>query len=193
MELFFDTETSDKINFKTADYTSKDFPWCVQFGAVLAENGIAYAEINLIIIPDGRTIAPGAQEVHNISTREAQIYGIEENLLAEIFLALYENADILVCHNFQFDSMIMAGVLHRQGYKLDAITLLDNKPFFCTMQGTTQLCKLPGKFGDYKWPKLQELHQHLFGEGFIGAHDAMFDIKATMKCYYELRKTGWIK
>ena len=192
MELFFDTETSDKFNFKDPNYKHKDFPWCVQLAAVLAEEGIAYAEINLLVKPDSRTISDGAARVHQITTEEAKKYGVPEYDVANVFYSLCKNADSLVAHNYQFDSVIMAGVLYRNGMGTHAQDLINGYRRYCTMLETTDLCKLPGPYGN-KWPKLQELHTFLFNEPFIGAHDAMFDIKATMKCYYELKKRGHIK
>jgi len=190
MELFFDTETSDKFNFKNPDHEAENFPWVVQLGAILAEDGIAYAEYNVIVKPDGRTIEPGAQKVHNISVERAEQVGINENSVAETFNQLVKNADLVVAHNMNFDLTIMRGLYHR--VDLDEVNLMDSNKY-CTMLGTTLLCKLKGRFGKFKWPKLQELHKHLFGENFVGAHDAAFDIKATMKCFYELKRTGWIK
>ena len=190
MELFFDTETSDKFNFKNPDHEAENFPWVVQLGAILAEDGIAYAEYNVIVKPEGRTIEPGAQKVHNISVELAEQVGIYESEVIEIFDQLVDNADLLVAHNMNFDFTIMRGLYHRNIF--DESFLMDSKKL-CTMLSTTNLCKLPGRFGKFKWPKLQELHKHLFGENFVGAHDAMFDIKATMKCFYELKRTGWIK
>ena len=37
-------------------------------------------------------------------------------------------------------------------------------------------------------PKLQELHRKLFGCDFDNAHDALSDIRATEKCFWEMRK-----
>lgn len=192
MELFFDTETSDKFNFKTQNYKSKNFPWIVQIGAVLADEGIAYAELNCIIQPDGRIISEGAAKVHQIDVKDAIKYGVPEAKVLDIFMAMSDLAEVIVAHNFNFDAQIMAATLLRNGFALKAEELLYKKKSYCTMQNTTALCKLPGPYG-YKWPKLQELHQHLFKENFIGAHDAMFDIRATMKCYYKLKEDGWIK
>ena len=87
---------------------------------------------------------------------------------------------------------MMAAMMHRNDLPLSAESILYKKDHYCTMKETTDLCKLPGRYGNYKWPKLQELHKHLFGENFVGAHDAMFDIKATMRCYYKLKEDGWI-
>jgi len=190
MELFFDTETSGVFNFKKPDHKATDFPWIVQVGAVLAEEGISYAELNVIIQPNGRTISEGAQKVHNIPVTLAERTGVSEHLAAHMMKELIQQANKLVCHNWQFDSRLVRGLFHRTSL---ADTLITNSKCYCTMLGTTALCKLPGRYGKYKWPKLQELYQFLFNENFVGAHDAMFDIKATMKCYYELVRRGWIR
>ena len=62
----------------------------------------------------------------------------------------------------------------------------------CTMGASTDLCKIPHpKFKNaFKWPKLQELHKHLFGSEFENAHDALGDIRATKKCFEELLERG---
>ena len=58
-----------------------------------------------------------------------------------------------------------------------------------TMLASVDFCKIPGKFG-FKWPKLMELHQKLFGCDFDNAHDSSADIAATEKCFWELKKRG---
>ena len=50
------------------------------------------------------------------------------------------------------------------------------------------MCQLPGKFaGKFKWPNLQEAHQHAFGKPFDGAHDAMADLRACKDVYFWLK------
>ncbi len=56
------------------------------------------------------------------------------------------------------------------------------------MLGSMNFCKIPGRFGNYKWPTLSELHIKLFGKDFENAHDALADITATADCFWELRK-----
>ncbi|MBU2685943.1 MAG: 3'-5' exonuclease [Gammaproteobacteria bacterium] len=192
MELFFDTETSDKFNFKTQRYTDLNFPWIVQLGMILAENEIPYVELNLIIQPEGRTISEGAAQVHNISVELAERVGVWESEVLSLVKKLIKHADLLIAHNYEFDSNLLASMFHKNGDKETAKHIKYDADFYCTMQRTTNLCRLPGSYG-FKWPKLVELHQFLFNEGFVGAHDAMYDIKATMKCYYELKKRGLIK
>jgi DNA polymerase III epsilon subunit-like protein len=55
------------------------------------------------------------------------------------------------------------------------------------MLGSTDFCAIVGNYG-FKWPKLQELHHILFKKQFEGSHDALVDVRACAKCYFELRK-----
>ena len=45
----------------------------------------------------------------------------------------------------------------------------------------------------FKFPKLSELHIKLFLEDFINAHNAVADIHATKRCFFELKKIWLIK
>ena len=192
MELFIDTETSDKFDFKRDDYRDEGFPWCVQVGAVLAHENVVYAELNCIVAAEGREISNEAFRVHNISYEDSERYGLDEGLVVSALLDIVSKQPTIVCHNYSFDAQILAAMIYRQGYAKAAQDFLAT-PHFCTMLATTDLCKLPGKYGKFKWPKLDELHKHLFQTGFQGAHDAMYDIRATMKCFYQLKEIGWIR
>jgi hypothetical protein len=76
--------------------------------------------------------------------------------------------------------------LRRNGLTMEALHL-ENKETICTMKETTAYCALPNKWpNSFKWPKLTELHQKLFGFAFDGAHDAMTDITYLKKCFFEL-------
>ena len=72
------------------------------------------------------------------------------------------------------------------------MTSLFLKPKYCTMKGSTDYCRLPGKKG-YKSPRLSELHQVLFGKGFEDAHNAMADVEATERCFWKLKSLGVIR
>ena len=72
------------------------------------------------------------------------------------------------------------------------MTSLFLKPKCCTMKSSTNYCKLPGKKG-FKSPRLAELHQILFGEGFDNAHNALADVEATARCFWELKKRGVLR
>jgi DNA polymerase-3 subunit epsilon len=94
-----------------------------------------------------------------------------------------KQATTLVAHNMAFDEKILGAEFLRTGRK-NAVTA---KPRLCTMQASTDYCRLPGPYG-YKWPSLQELYSKLFNEKFEGAHHAMTDVRACARCYFELRR-----
>lgn len=60
------------------------------------------------------------------------------------------------------------------------------------MESSTNFCAIPSNWG-LKWPTLTELHTKLFKEGFDGAHDALDDVKACARSFFELTKMGVIK
>jgi len=187
MELFFDTETSDMYKFKKP-FDDSSQPWIVQLGFILSTRDAIYQEGNLMIASDGRSIQPGAEAVHCISQEVSNRVGLNEFLVLEMFANLVGKADLLICHNVGFDSKVLLSA-SRLYYDSELHERLKNPgSYFCTMVNSTSICKLPGRYGRYKWPKLQELHQHLFGEEFQDAHDALADVRATRRCYYEMTK-----
>lgn len=57
------------------------------------------------------------------------------------------------------------------------------------MQAATEFCRIPGSYG-YKFPRLDELHFHLFRVKPQGCHDAGVDVEIAAKCFWELRRLG---
>jgi DNA polymerase III epsilon subunit-like protein len=104
------------------------------------------------------------------------------------FIKDYEDCSLLVAHNIDFDHPVLGAEMVR--YKKRASK---NLPRFCTMKTTSNICKIsvPGR-GGYKWPKLEELFDYLFQEGFEGAHDAGNDVTACRLAFFELRKRGLV-
>jgi DNA polymerase-3 subunit epsilon len=86
-----------------------------------------------------------------------------------------------------FDESVMGSEFIRAGVP----NILTEKKRICTMRETTDLLALPGAYGN-KFPKLIELHKFLFGNEFEGAHNALTDISATAKCFWELKERGLI-
>jgi len=188
-ELFFDTETSG-FHRKGLEPNDPNQAWVVQLGAILSDKDHIYAAVNITIRPQGRTINPGAQKIHGISVTQAN-NGVGEFATAAMFANMIMRSDTLVCHNFNFDIKMVRDLLIRNDMN-QASETLNSTSSYCTMQNSTDLCKLPGRWpGKFKWPKLTELHKCLFNEDFSDAHNAMADVMATRRCYYELRKRGY--
>lgn len=194
--LFFDTETSGFIK-KDLSADHPDQAWTVQIGAILGNQNEDFKKMNVIIKANGRSINPFAQEVHGISAEKADAEGIHELEAAEQFGLLLRQADLIVCHNLAFDIKYAKHLMERN---IDALSdearsafYLD-MPGYCTMQdkAVVKFCGLKNKAGRAKWPKLVELHEILFEEGFDGAHDAFADISATKRCFFALLDLGII-
>lgn len=121
-------------------------------------------------------IEPGAFNAHGISREDCEAHGIPLASALAILKCFLSMSQTAVCHNWAYDSKVVSKTLTLLGKE----DFLSRQKFFCTMKALTPICQLPGSRG-YKWPKLQEAHQHLFGEGFEDAHDAMADVMATVR------------
>lgn len=185
MHLFFDTETTGiPRNYKAPASDSRNWPRLVQIAWLLVDadaNEIASAEH--IVKPDGFTIPPAAAKIHGITTDMALQTGVDLKLVLAAITPQIEQAAALVAHNMQFDEKILGAEFLRAG----DVNPLEPKLRKCTMQSATNFCRLPGPYG-YKWPTLQELHRKLFNQTFEGAHQALADVRACARCYFELKR-----
>jgi DNA polymerase III subunit epsilon len=182
MITFFDTETTGKADFRAPPDAAHQ-PRLVQFAALLCDDdGEEVSSVSLIIKPDGFTIPEEASAIHGITTEIALARGVCCSVPRHIYRQWWQASSLIVAHNIQFDLLIMDGEIRRRngaGSKLWG----EARDTFCTMQAMTPVCKLPGNYGDYKWPKLQEAHKHAFGTEFDGAHDALADVRACARVY----------
>jgi len=183
MILTVDTETTGKWVFGRP-ITAPEQPRIVQLGAILADlSGKIKGELNLLIKPAGWTIPAEATAIHGITTEDCEKYGIEIRSALGLFNMWIRYAPLLVAHNIDFD----VNMVNSEVAKLGKSPILDGVQKYCTMKNSTNIVKIPSPRG-YKWPKLQETHKFLFNEDFEGAHDAMADVRACLRCYLELSK-----
>ena len=188
-KLFFDTETTG-ILLKGVPLSDPRQPKLLQFGAILDDGFRNTVEhISMYIYPywDGE-VPPEATQVHGITRDWCIERGIRVAYSSVHIVNLIQMArNGLVAHNFHFDKAVL------QKFFTDNFQI--SEPLIegsCTMLASTSYCAIPGKYG-HKWPTLEELHRHLFNEDFEDAHDALNDVKATRRCYYELVDRGVIK
>ncbi len=183
--LFFDTETTGvPLNYKAPSSDTQNWPRLVQLAWILTdEEGNRIHMGNLIVKPDGFVIPVDATKVHGITTQRAKEEGVPLAEAIDQFKADLDVATLIVGHNIEFDKKIVGAEMIRLGMKDE----LEKKKSYCTMQTSIDFCKIPGKYG-YKYPKLQELYRKLFSKDFEDAHNALSDIEATEKCFWELRK-----
>ena len=188
--LFFDTETDglpSDYSF-SAHCSPENWPHIVQLAWIVTDDeGNELSSGNKIIRPEGFVIPPEATAIHGISQQRALAEGEPRQKVLKKFQRILSNTYLNVAHNLWFDANVIAADMSRCGMNDDILF----SSGFCTMEGTTELCRLPFATdvhpeAEYKWPKLTELHEFLFGSSFSGAHDAMNDVRATARCFWEL-------
>jgi DNA polymerase III epsilon subunit-like protein len=101
------------------------------------------------------------------------------------FVGALSGIDTVVGHNLAFDLKIVGAEFVR----CSVIDPFPGKRQVCTMLASTAFCMIPGAYG-YKWPKLNELYTRLFARDMGMAHNSLLDVKATMDCFFELKKIG---
>lgn len=189
--LIFDTETNGLPNdWKVPASDTDNWPRITQLAfCVYKENGDTVFSFNSLIKPDGWEIPDDYFFIKNeMYTERCEREGMPIKEAIDLFIEWRKKVDVVVAHNIRFDSTILRAEMFRLG---------DNTEFnslkICTMAKSVGICKIPSPSGrGYKWPTLSELHNHLFGCDFDGAHDAMNDVIACAKCFFEMVKRGVI-
>ena len=187
MYLFFDTETTGlPRDWKAPVKKVDNWPRMVELAWILADGeGNVLADYQSVVKPAGYVIPSASTKVHGISQERALREGRELGDVLGAFAEAIAKAEYIVAHNVSFDEKIAGAEFIRAGMP----HLLWERESICTKLETTDYCALPGKYG-YKWPTLAELHLKVFGEKFDGAHTAMEDVRATMRCFFALKQIG---
>lgn len=202
--LFFDTETTGLPDDDDEPASNTDnWPRLVQLAWILTDiEGNVLSSNSKIIKSQGFTIPSSATNVHGITTEKALRDG---EPLQQVICSFLEDARValyFVGHNISFDQNVVGAELNRLGIE-DSVS---SAPSICTMKETVDFCAInrywddediPELYGEvmddeYEYPSLQDLYYKLFEENFEGAHDAMADVTATMKCFFELKRNGLI-
>jgi DNA polymerase III epsilon subunit-like protein len=100
-----------------------------------------------------------------------------------------DSCDAIVAHNVHFDMNVLTNAI--------VWDLRMEPPLFprqmCTMEITKNICKLPGKYRDYKYPTLKELYFHAFSKypDQTKLHGSLYDtliLSELVKNFVPLRK-----
>ncbi len=185
MYLFFDTETTGlPRDYKAPASDSANWPRLVQIAwSVYDAEGNAWESYSYIIKPNGFIIPEEVARIHRVTQERAELEGLDLEIVLKHFLEDIKKAEYIVAHNIDFDDKIISAEL----YRLQMENPLDKANKICTMKSSVDFCKITNNYGRYKWPNLDELHKSLFGIGFPDAHDALIDVNACAKCFFELK------
>ena len=156
--LIFDTETTGlpKSN-QSALTTPNNWPHIVSISWVIIENNTIIKQRDYIIKPENWNIPEDSIKIHGITYEIACNKGHRLQTVMSEFMA--EQCDAMVAHNMNFDYNVIINAIK---WDLEFDFKGFNVPMRCTMILSKPQCKLPGRFGAYKTPKLKELYEFIF-------------------------------
>ncbi|HFD86897.1 MAG TPA: 3'-5' exonuclease [Gammaproteobacteria bacterium] len=181
--IVLDTEATGIPNWKEPS-GHKTQPHIVQLAAVQVD--IATADIiqsmDVIIKPDGWVSEPEALEVHGITHEHAMDVGIPEDLVVDMFLAMW-NGRKRVMFNTTYDNRIIRIATKRFCSQQVADNWHEGK------QGEEWECMMLAarKVMGGKQPKLTAAYEHFMGKPLEGAHNAMVDTLACKDIWFAIK------
>lgn len=180
LALIYDTETTGKWLPKLPLLDDAQ-PRLVQLAAVLVtETWREVACLVAIVRPEDFVISAEVAAIHRIPHEFACQVGIPLESILGTFQSMVNRASCLVAHNIAYDRKVLLRELTPMG--LGAV--FAGKVEICTMQDSTDVCRLPSKWGrQFKWPRLGEVYRIAFGEEHVAAHDALNDLRATVRVW----------
>lgn len=108
--------------------------------------------------------------------------------ILKLLIADLKISNCAVFHNSDFDLPILQNEIFKSGLQ----NVFKDKQIICTMKTGTDYCRIESGYGDFKYPKLTELYENLFGYEIIQHHNAESDVLITAKCFRAMRNLGLI-
>ena len=173
--LVFDTETTGLPEKNSSIYEHDKWPHILQISYILYDSSTNDISISREFLNEkGRHIIPVLNDFNKVLKR----------------------CDIVVGHNISFDKRIVYVECLRNKVTLNFTTFRGknriNKPEYCTMKNTKELCNIIRKDKldkpYLKNPKLTELYLTLFPDKTLpeDLHNSLVDILITLRCYIKI-------
>ena len=189
--ITFDTETTGLPRERWGQIAdSSNWPYIIQLSWMLYDNELNRVTKgnDIIKIDADVNLTPESINVHGITRERCNREGIPIKTAILNFQKALKEADVVIAHNLNFDKRLMMAECHRNGMRHE---FYNSKAYYCTMKNSIDLCKIEAisqKTGEkyFKYPKLTDLHIHLFNTIPEGTHDALVDIIICFRCYYKM-------
>lgn len=196
--LIFDVETNGlPKNNRAPLFKTHLWPHIVQFSWLVYDTKkkkIIDVHNYIVKIPDNVDLPEESVKIHKITRKDTQEQGVNISYILKKFSKDYLSCDLLVAHNYKFDSKIVGVEYIRNGDVGDLFcNIFDMVPkkYYCTMHNSINICKIvrTDKYGEkyYKYPKLIELHEKLFKQTIRNAHNALIDVYACLRCFCKIK------
>ncbi len=153
----------------------------IELGYIIcSRNGILIKEVDNLIKPDNFSI--NNSNIHGITNVMANGFGKDIKTVLNDLQKDLKNVSTIIAHNINFDYSILLSECYRYfDINHTIITDIISKHQICTM-------KMGKDFlNTYKFPKLIDLHKHLFNRDIKQEHRALSDVKLCAECYYRMK------
>jgi DNA polymerase-3 subunit alpha len=202
--LVFDVETTGLLPKTITDppvYITQ-----LSFTLYDAKNNELLKTYNAFVkIPDDVTITEKVTQITGIDREKLNAEGVDIVEVLERFYDAYCRADIMVAHNFDFDSKVIEIEANRNYERIEnknkelaphivwmfdsMYVKLANIEMKCTMKMSKELCNIErvNSRGTYiKFPTLCELYEKLFHTKPENLHNSMIDVLVCLRCYLKM-------
>jgi DNA polymerase III epsilon subunit-like protein len=195
MEAFKSSETNEPYYFifdceTTGLFHIESAVRIVQLAWMILDKDFGFIKEVSYYLNPGMPIPSDATAIHHITDKIVQEQSTPHKDVFINFYADLEKAKWIVAHNFKFDAKHVD--YETKEAKIKTRVLLRRENTICTMLRGTDFCKLtPKRYGEYKWPKLEEL---ALSCGFTvrGLHDASVDVRVTGLCLKTMVERNYI-
>lgn len=203
--LTYDSETTKLVDFKLPSEDPSQ-PYITELAAKLidVESREVMGCMNTLIYPEGWEIGEEAAEKTGITMDLLRRYGVPLAQALELFVELWQKADVRVAHNESFDMRVFRTAFKRDQVfketKVGELEFADHwkaEPAFCTQTNSTKIINLPPtermvakNMKGPKSPNLGEAYEFFTGQPLVGAHRAMADVDACTTVYFGIK--DWI-
>ena len=186
--LAIDLETSGLID-RNLPLDHQSQPHIVELGMVLVDDAdVEVGVYQSLIKPTDWHIGDEVAQVHGITTEDARANGVGIKTALVAMMGFVERADLILAHNLNYERQM----IHVELMRLRAVGdwwKQRNDDMRCTMEGSKDVLKLPGRYGDWKYPKLSEAHGVLCpGVPFKTEHRSLGDARAALRVWRALQQ-----
>lgn len=174
----FDTETTGLLKHSQASDDKQ--VRIIEFAGVhMLSDGTIVEEFERLVNP-GVKLTEEIMSITNITQAEIDAAPTWQEQAQDV-ITFMSKADAFVAHNATFDMDLIMMEMKRAGVVYE---MRPDQELICTVEAT--------EYMKGKRLKLIDLHMHLFGENFTGAHRAMTDVKALARITAQLIRMGAI-
>lgn len=184
MYLFFDVSAAGDVrDWKKPANDPFNWPRAAHISWLLYnEDRELIDQDDALIKPTGWELPIEKEKFHHLTPDQLHADGQAVKVVLEKFAEAVNKATYGIAYNMLFNESVIKSECYRNGVK-ENIDTLDK---YCLMREATWFCKIPGRDGKFKWPKLQEIHVKLFQSRYENSGHALADVSTVVLSFFGL-------